>query len=226
MNTFPISEIFCSVQMESNILSFGLPSIFIRFAGCNLSCYECDTSYASTNIVDLKRFSRKQIFGILKKLMGSFPEVHLITFSGGEPGLFQKHMISIIRKFPNFVFDIETNGTIIPDRFLLKHVNMWNISPKLKNMCDSANRINQSALRIFNSLPNSIFKFVISNENDMEEIYKLRLKKEKIILMPMGFDAISINEKTIKIVEMCKKYGYRMTPRLQIMLYGGKIRGV
>ncbi|MDI6738507.1 MAG: radical SAM protein, partial [Nanoarchaeota archaeon] len=42
-----INEIFLSIQGEG--LNMGLPTIFVRTAGCNLRCSYCDTKYAYDN---------------------------------------------------------------------------------------------------------------------------------------------------------------------------------
>jgi 7-carboxy-7-deazaguanine synthase len=39
-----ITEIFLSIQGEG--LQSGLPTLFIRFSGCNLRCTYCDTKYS------------------------------------------------------------------------------------------------------------------------------------------------------------------------------------
>ena len=39
-----VSEIFYSIQGEGKFT--GLPSVFVRLAGCNLRCRYCDTPYA------------------------------------------------------------------------------------------------------------------------------------------------------------------------------------
>ena len=48
-----ISEIFRSVQGEGAYI--GVPSTFVRTAGCNLSCVWCDTKYAGPNVTDFRR---------------------------------------------------------------------------------------------------------------------------------------------------------------------------
>ncbi|MGR9115658.1 MAG: 7-carboxy-7-deazaguanine synthase QueE, partial [Gammaproteobacteria bacterium] len=44
MNSLKITEIFYSLQGESNTV--GLPTVFIRLTGCPLRCTYCDTAYA------------------------------------------------------------------------------------------------------------------------------------------------------------------------------------
>ncbi|VAX40200.1 7-carboxy-7-deazaguanine synthase, partial [hydrothermal vent metagenome] len=43
--TLPIAETFVSLQGEGKLT--GVPSWFVRVAGCNLRCGWCDTPYAS-----------------------------------------------------------------------------------------------------------------------------------------------------------------------------------
>ena len=46
---YPISEVFSSIQGEG--INTGVPSIFIRFAGCNLNCIFCDSLAKGTPVL-------------------------------------------------------------------------------------------------------------------------------------------------------------------------------
>ena len=61
-----ISEIFYSIQGEGFLA--GLPSIFIRIAGCPLRCKFCDTSYAA-NAKAAKQLTISQILKQIKKYL-------------------------------------------------------------------------------------------------------------------------------------------------------------
>lgn len=94
-----INEIFYSLQGEGFFT--GVPSIFIRFAGCNLKCPFCDTQhepYEEMNTQDM-----------LEKIK-DYP-VHHIVFTGGEPSL--QLTVDICRQLKAAGYDIqvETNGT-------------------------------------------------------------------------------------------------------------------
>jgi Organic radical activating enzymes len=55
----PVSEIFYSIQGEGKFV--GVPSLFLRFAGCDVGCIWCDTKevwmkgkpYDKKNLIDL-----------------------------------------------------------------------------------------------------------------------------------------------------------------------------
>ena len=75
-----ISEIFYSIQGEGP--NIGKRSIFIRTAGCNLSCKFCDTKYSYKG----KNFTREEIINIVKDISKRY-NTNQIVWTGGEPTL-------------------------------------------------------------------------------------------------------------------------------------------
>ena len=75
MNSLKITEIFYSLQGESNTV--GLPTVFIRLTGCPLRCVYCDTAYAFSG------GERVEIDAILSQV--DQYGTQYVTVTGGEP---------------------------------------------------------------------------------------------------------------------------------------------
>jgi 7-carboxy-7-deazaguanine synthase len=117
-----ITEIFSSFQGEGPYA--GRRQIFIRFAGCLLSCFYCDTSYARDpkpglcNLIPLNEkpytkrnpISTNAVIDCVNELLT--PDHHSISYTGGEP-LLSSYFVKEIAKeakgmhLKNF---LETNG--------------------------------------------------------------------------------------------------------------------
>lgn len=227
----PISEIFYSIQGEG--INLGRPSIFIRLYYCNLYCSWCDTKYTWENQanakegIDYVNMSVEQILEAISKY-----ECKNVVITGGEPLLNQSRLIGLLKvlKEKGYYTEIETNGTIIPKEELIKFVDLFTVSPKLSNSgVKFEQRIRYDALKVFSSLPNSVFKIVIQNKEDIKEVLELveeiKIDNSKVLLMPEGRSKEVLDERTSWLVEECKKYGFRYTPRLHIMIWGNR-RGV
>jgi organic radical activating enzyme len=112
---FPIVEMFHSVQGEG--YHAGVPSIFIRFGGCNLACSWCDTEFDKWDNMTLRDIIRA---------MHSW-ECNRIVLTGGEPALQDLTTLSKVLRPMGYTLAIETNGTIE----LPKEVLDWVcVSPK------------------------------------------------------------------------------------------------
>lgn len=98
-----LAEIFYSIQGEG--AHSGTPAVFVRLAGCNLSCDFCDTDYS------LKFFaSVDQVVARVRELGGDCP---MVILTGGEP-LAQREAIELIEALrrDGRRVHIESNGTI------------------------------------------------------------------------------------------------------------------
>jgi len=114
MREYRINEIFRSVQGEGH--HAGKPAVFVRFAGCNLTCPWCDTDHEVKH-----RMSAAQIETEVGMLARNGDHV---VFTGGEPLLqVDKPLLLSLRQH---VTAVETNGTVL----LPGLIDWLTVSPK------------------------------------------------------------------------------------------------
>ena len=175
----------------------------------------------------LDRFKEEGVYGGI--LNGN---IHII-WTGGEPTI-KGHQESIVN-FHNYwkslmglydmskVFnEIETNGTIVIDEPLFENLEQINCSPKLANSgMTEKQRINPEAIRRIMKHKNYQFKFVISTEDDVLELFRdfvepFKIPLKNVVCMPGLDDASDFEERTRFCLEMAKKYRFRGLTRLHI----------
>lgn len=165
--TIPIHEIFDSVAGEGP--TSGLPTVFVRVAGCTRTCAWCDTGYKETASATLAkipsiRYSPEEI----KNMLTEFPmdERHL-TFTGGEPLPYLVEFARAAREIqPAFGTSVETNGEPLNGQFAYE---TWKditfvISPKLSSSGK------KSPINFFGDRQNVFYKFVIEDMCDIEDL--------------------------------------------------------
>jgi len=118
--------------------------------------------------------------------------------------------------------EIETNGTIVIEDDLFKILDQINCSPKLSNSgMTEKQRINPDAIKRIMQHSNYQFKFVISNEEDVQELFRdfivpFSIPLKNVVCMP-GLDSqTDFHERTQFVLEMAKKYKFRGLTRLHI----------
>jgi len=119
-------------------------------------------------------------------------------------------------------YEIETNGTNYIEATLFNLLDQINCSPKLSNsgMTDKQ-RINPEAIKRIMQHNNYQFKFVISTEDDVKELFRdfvipFSIPLKNVICMPGLDDAANFEERTRFVMEMSKKYRFRGLTRLHI----------
>jgi 7-cyano-7-deazaguanosine (preQ0) biosynthesis protein QueE len=103
-----IIEVFRSLQGEGRYV--GVPQVFVRFAGCNLSCPWCDTAFAR----DVAAGEAYSCDELLKEVQPLAQGIHSVSLTGGEPLMqkeFLKAFLPVLREHKLTVF-LETNGTL------------------------------------------------------------------------------------------------------------------
>lgn len=98
-----VVEIFKSIQGEG--ANAGKSAVFVRLAGCNMSCWYCDTDWNKSS-----EMSILEVFEEVKKLSSpaDYPN-NLLIWTGGEPTL--QLTDEILEIFKDYYNCIETNGT-------------------------------------------------------------------------------------------------------------------
>jgi organic radical activating enzyme len=118
--------------------------------------------------------------------------------------------------------EIETNGTIVIDEPLFNYLDQINCSPKLSNSgLDVKQRISEAAIKRVMEHKNYQFKFVISNEEDVQELFRdfvvpFSIPLKNVVCMPGLDDVKNFEERTQFVLEMGKKYRFRALTRLHI----------
>ncbi len=136
-----LAEIFYSVQGEG--MWTGTPAVFVRLAGCNLSCSFCDTDYA------LKFFA--PVSDVVRRVREEGGACPLVILTGGEP-LAQRETLALIDalRADGRRVHIESNGTLpteLPD-------DVWlTVSPKERLSPEMAGRANEAKLIVDGRVP-------------------------------------------------------------------------
>ena len=218
-----INELFYSLQGEGFFA--GVPSVFIRIAGCPLRCRWCDTKYALSKEAG-RRYSIDEIVQAVQQWPCSY-----VVMTGGEP-MVESDLPQLAGglKAAGKHITIETAGiAYIPEM----PCDLMSISPKLSNSVpDEAksakvhndSRLDIAVLEELTDNYNYQLKFVVDSEADLPEIEEILKKlpnadKQRVMLMPQAATRQELLTKSPIVAELCKRTGYAFSQRLQVMLW-------
>ncbi len=226
-----ISEVFYSIQGEGRFA--GRPSIFIRLAYCNLGCVWCDTRFTWDPAKFTPEMLRTPVEAVQLALSvlpkGAAAGEVDVVITGGEPMLQQERIPALIDEMAKegfAFFEIETNGMYRPSQDMLSRISWFNGSPKLSNnsLAMDVNCV-PDVLRILDATNRADFKFVVQSEDDITEIvtwYLPHIRREHVYLMPEGVTAQRQLSAMPWVLEACRKYRFRFSPRLHVMAWGNE----
>lgn len=155
--------------------------------------------------------------------------IHII-WTGGEPTIpnHQKAIVNFCKYWQELEGDIpgyheiETNGTFVIGNELFKILDQINCSPKLSNSgMTHKQRVVPEAIQRIMEHKNHQFKFVVSDEEDIQEMFEdfvntFYMPLKNIVCMPGLDDQADFHERTNFVLEMAKKYKFRGLTRLHI----------
>ncbi len=231
-----------TVQGEGKLA--GIPSLFIRLAGCNLHCMwkklggkdlPCDTLSASYSTEGVYALQETEIADIVSL---NASNIRHVVITGGEPLLQADALIllcRLIKEKGNFHITLETNGTLFSAP-LADYADFYSLSPKLASSVSSCHpgddliRMNIPVLQSFidmakeNPSKDMQLKFVFSSPEDETEIESVlsRLngwETTDILLMPLGGDRRELERNARATLEVCIRHGWRFCDRLHLRLF-------
>jgi organic radical activating enzyme len=201
-----VQEVFYTLQGEGPFS--GHPAVFVRLAGCNLSCFWCDTEFESSDWHP----SLDQLLAVIASSRPAFCD--LIVITGGEP--FRQNITPLVQNLlsQGLRVQIETNGTLWVE--LPRHSRLHIVcSPK-------TTALHKSILKRIGS-----YKYIIAadqiDEEDGLPAYSTQkadvlqriarpLEGKDVYVLPMDSYNPEINEKnTQACVASALKFGYRLT---------------
>lgn len=176
-----VNEIFYSLQGEG--ANTGKPAIFVRFAGCNLSCDFCDTDFKKW-----QEMSEEDIAAKLEQYVCRF-----VVFTGGEPLLQLNRKLCNLLHNKGYTIAVESNGTIKTDL----PIDWLTISPKhpftkAKTIVGCCNEV----------------KLLATANTTIEQLDAIegQIKAEKYYLQPIDTNNKKTNKGNIdKTLELIKK---------------------
>jgi 7-carboxy-7-deazaguanine synthase len=201
-----VQEVFYTLQGEGPFS--GHPAVFVRLAGCNLSCFWCDTEFESSTW-------RPSLDELLAKIKQERPDFcDLIVITGGEP--FRQNIAPLVQNLlsQNLRVQIETNGTLWVE---LPRSNRLHIvcSPKtttlnkklVKRIGSYKYIIAAGQVDEADGLP----AFSTQQENISQQIARPVAGSDVYVLPMDSYDPEKNERNTQACVAAALKFGYRLT---------------
>ena len=226
---FYVSEIFYSIQGEGRLA--GMPSVFVRLAGCSLRCKWCDTAYAWGQ-GDSEAMAAESIVAKVQNY-----NCRHVVVTGGEP-LEAENLVYLLELLTSAGLHITLETACL--EFIPVPCDLVSISPKLSNSYPddidvkeySQKCLNPSAIAAYMRQYETQLKFVVSCDEDVSEI-KALLEiisdrtaidpseiQDRVMLMPKAAGRQQYREIAPLVAELCLKYGYCFSPRLHVEYWG------
>ncbi|MEV7227229.1 7-carboxy-7-deazaguanine synthase QueE [Polymorphospora sp. NPDC051019] len=219
-----VAELF-GPTLQGEGESVGQRAMFVRLSGCNLDCGWCDTPYTW----DWSRFDQAQesrqipVSAVVDWVLAQ--DCDLVVITGGEPLIQQRRLLPLVAALTlaGRRVEIETNGTITPNKALATHVGRFNVSPKLAGSGVAVERrIRPEVLRALNACGKAVFKFVVTGGSDVRELADLQVRfgLTPVWVMPQGITASAVLDGLRALAGPALEHGWNLTPRLHVLLWG------
>ncbi|MBR4483025.1 MAG: putative 7-carboxy-7-deazaguanine synthase QueE [Paludibacteraceae bacterium] len=213
-----VVEKFISIDGEGP--TAGALSVFVRFAGCNLRCAWCDTSYAWDTTADVTEMSASDIADYIKST-----GIGHVTITGGEP-LLQPGLIGLLSRLADYQVHIETNGAIPVEQFRIGDNIHFVIDYKLPDsgMEERMHLPNLASVRKADA-----YKFVIASNRDLDKAVKIMRQYNLEEKTQVYFSTVFGKMEPAVVVERMKSEkfnGVKIQLQLHKFIWDPKTKGV
>ncbi len=241
----PISALGLSVSgtLQGEGYLLGVPSLFVRLAGCNLRCLWQDSEGSSIGCdtpgaLDASQGEVFPVDHVVEKILSHLQSLRHVVITGGEPLLQRDGLLTLLdglRKGgpAGLHLTLESNGSLF-DPGVAERVDLVSLSPKLEVREAPGHRVETSeyltALQRWIDAKRGVqgglqFKFVVANADDdvtIEQTYLNRLhgvSPDSIFVMPACRNRVQMMAHSALAVEMALRRGWRYGHRLQMALW-------
>jgi len=225
-----VSEVFFSLQGEGT--RAGIPTVFVRLAGCNLAmqnrpCSYCDSAYA-WKPEDGEEMSVDEV----AKKVRSFRRDSWVLITGGEP--LARDISELVRQLKGcgYKIEVETNGSIDPPEWS-SLIDCWSVDVKCPSSGPSYGSFRTKWLKRLRKQDS--LKFVVGTQEDLNFVRgflnNTRLRPTVLVSPVTG---ILLNKKggTIEeywnrewlqeCAEFCKEQNVRLSLQIHRIVWGNK----
>lgn len=232
-------KIFYTIEGEGEHV--GKPSLFMRLSMCNLTCnaWASDDSPSGCDSFISWSVKNKMTFEEIFKMMDENNFVYqlkhgaILKLTGGEPLLQAKALMAFIDSFQDLYgflprIDFETNATLLPhEDWVTKYRATFTTSPKLTTNGDPEEKTYKPDVLRWHSKNGSGFKFVITSDKDIEEIWRkyvndscgINVPLKQIWFMPCCGSRKEHIERAEAVAEYAKAMHVNFSPRLQLLVW-------
>ena len=223
-----ISEIF-GPTIQGEGAAIGVPTVFVRTAGCDFRCHWCDTLHAVDRSYrsEWLEMTARQVMEEVEKLSQGKPL--LITLSGGNPATQDLSELIFLGKAKGYRFAMETQGSVSAPWFADLEMITFSPKPPSSKMRFSQERFD-ACLKAAGDIAKSL-KIVVASDEDMlwAEEMKLRYPELPLYLQPcnpfqegepdQGQLAANMRRLVDKVIER-EWYNVTVLPQLHVYLWG------
>jgi 7-carboxy-7-deazaguanine synthase len=223
--TFPIVEIFGPTIQGEGVL-VGMPSIFVRFGGCDFRCRWCDSMFAVQKKYETQwqNLSENEVVEQVNKLSGS--SLPLVNLTGGNPALFELTSLISNLKTQGYKVNVETQGSKKQSWF--KDCDYVTLSPKPPSAGNYKHQLEECIGAAGDA--SIVLKIVIADRKDFNFALELsrKFKGTDLVLQPVNDSSqeqpdcrplfLEIQEWLVEEDEV----NIRLIPQLHVWAWGNK----